>query len=91
MVKKEAAEKKPSQKFIDMDKEMALKAISLLQYLLLFIIIDFFVSVWTGAVFSHVLFSPAFPGKKCTQMSSPWLGFAKHPKQLQLSSFEIVK
>lgn len=42
-----------------MDRELALKAISLLQYLLLFIIIDFFVAVFTDvdALLSH---APSF-------------------------------
>lgn len=89
MTKKEAEVKKPSQKFIEVDRELAWKAIPLLQYLLLFIIIDVFASAYTDALFSHVLFSPAFPQKK--MHPKPWLGFAKHLKQLQLSSFEIVK
>lgn len=58
--------KKPSQKFIDVDRELAVKAISLLQYLLLSIIIDFFVPVYSDA-----LFSPAFTRKKYTQMITP--------------------
>lgn len=62
--RKEAAVKKPFQKFIEVDRELALKAISLLCYLLLFIIIDFSLSVYTDALFSHILFSPAFTRKK---------------------------
>lgn len=42
MEKKEAAVKISSQKFIEVDRELALKAISLLQDLLLFIIILIF-------------------------------------------------
>lgn len=65
--KKEAAVKISSQKFIEVDRELALKAISLLQYLLLFIIIDFFFNALytaAAALFSHALFSPAFARKK---------------------------